>query len=140
MSFTTIALLATGAVGMLGWFFAWRGRGDVLEAAAAELAARQLAFQTSAAAAANDTKYQAEKLRADQLQAQLDSERASKQALIDALTKAGAPVGPVVVDNALDRLYPDGDQGGQGPGTGHGRDPGGMPGQPAPAAASPSKV
>ncbi|HKQ65974.1 MAG TPA: hypothetical protein VJZ73_13250 [Methylomirabilota bacterium] len=139
MSFTTIALLATGAVGMLGWFFAWRGRGDVLEATTSELAARQLTFQATAAASAADTKYQAEKLRTDQLQAQLDSERASKQALIDALAKAGSPVGPVVVDSSLDRLYQDGDQGGQGPNAGVGGGPAGVSGQPAPAAGPPAK-
>lgn len=140
----TLALLVTGALGMMGWFFAWLGQRavvgkdkEVAEARAGEAAAKGLAFEAQAKASLSDTLHAAEKSRADGLQTQLDAERKARQDLVHELAKKGLPVGDVVVDAAVDRLYPDGDQGGSGPGAGSGGDPAGVSGQPAvPAGAS----
>jgi hypothetical protein len=134
---STIALLLTGAAGMLGWFFAWRGRGEQLEAMNEEEASKQAAVDANARAVTAEARLAAEQLRGDQLQRQLDSERAAKQSIIDAVAKSGAPVAPVVVDDAFSRLYSDG--GGQGPGTNSSGNPVGVSGQPAPATAAPGK-
>ncbi len=138
--FTTIAILATGAVGMLGWFFAWRTRGEVVDARkeiqsseAGEVAAKALALEANAKAVTALAQADAAQRTATGLQNQLDAERKSRQALVDALAKAGAPVGGAVVDSALDGLYPNGDQGGSGAGPNPGGGPVGVPGQhPAP--------
>lgn len=138
MNFTTIALLATGAVGMLGWFFAWRARGDVVDAQkavqaaiAGETAAKGLAFEADARAVASGAQLTAAKMAATGLQNQLDAERKSRQDLVDALARSGAPVGDVLVGSALDGMYPDGDQGGAGASPSPGGSPVGVPGQSA---------
>lgn len=143
---TTISLMATALVGMLGWYFAWRARGEAGDerrraesALAGEIAAKAMALEATQAKLTAEGMGAAQKSRADGLSLQLDTERASKQALIDALAKAGAPVGPVVVDSALDGLYKNGDQRGQGGDPNAGGNPAGVSGQPAPAPSSPSK-
>jgi hypothetical protein len=147
MNFTTIALLATGAVGMLGWYFAWRGRGEIIaarkevEAAeAGEATAKQVAFENGGRAVTAETLAGARLSQLEGLQMQLDGERKSRQHLVDELTKAGVAVGPVVVESALDRLYKDSRQGGPGSDPGSGGDPQRVSGQPAgPAGSSSSR-
>lgn len=127
MDFTIVALMATGAAGALGWFFAWRGRGELIAAhkeieedQAFLAAANTLAFAGNSKAAAAGAALAVAQARTDALAVELDAERKSRQSLIDALAKSGAPVGDAVVDNAMDRLYSNGDQGGPGPDTGSG--------------------
>lgn len=125
MTLETVALMATGALGMLGWFFAWRARGEVIEARheveaaeAGEAAAKGVAFDNGARAVTAESLAGSERSRSEALQRELDGERKAKQALIDALAKSGAPVGPIVVESALDQLYPNPNRGGQGSGSG----------------------
>jgi len=132
----TIALLITGALGMLGWFFAWLGQRQVVDkgrevnaAAAGEAAAKTVALAAEAKAVTVAAQLAAEKARADALQVQLDSERQARQHLVDELAKKGLPVGDVVVDAAVDRLYADG--GGQGASADAGGDPQRLSGQPS---------
>jgi 4-aminobutyrate aminotransferase-like enzyme len=134
---STIALLVTGAFGCLGWFFAWHGRGEQLDAMQEEEASKQSAADAGARAVTAEARLAAEQLRGDSLQRQLDSERAAKQSIIDAVAKSGAPVAPVIVDDALGRLYQNGS--GQGPGADASGNPVGVSGQPAPATAATSK-
>lgn len=110
--FDVIALLITGAAGMLGWYCAWAARGEALAArtaiataVAGETAAQELAAEAKAQAATAGIQAQAATARADQLQGQLDAERAGRQALIDAMAKSGVPVAPLVVGSVLDGLY-----------------------------------
>jgi hypothetical protein len=134
---TTIALLVTGAFGCLGWFFAWRGRGEQIDAMQEEEASKQSATDAGARATTAEARLAAEQLRGDRLQRQLDTERAAKQSIIDAVAKSGAPIAPVIVDDALGRMYQNG--AGQGAGSDASGDPVGVPGQPAPAATATSK-
>lgn len=140
----TIALLVTGALGMLGWFFAWVSqravvaKGAELAAAnAGEGAARTVALTAEGKAAVAQAQVEAAKARADSLQAQLDAERKSRASLVDALSKKGVPVGDVVVDSALDRLFPDGR--GQGAGSSGSGDPVAVSGQPTASSRSSSQ-
>lgn len=137
----TVALLVTGALGMLGWFFAWLGQRavvakdrEVADARAGEAAAKSLALEAQAGAAAATARLSGERARADGLQMQLDAERKARQDLVHDLAKKGVPVGDAVVDSAMDRLYPDDRQGGQGASAGSGGDSPGVSGQPARAA------
>jgi hypothetical protein len=139
-----VSLMATALIGMLGWFFAWRARGEAGDerrraesALAGEIAAKAMALEATQAKLTAEGMGAAQRSRADGLALQLDTERASKQALIDALAKAGAPVGPVVVDSALDGLYKNGRS--QGADSNTGGNPTGVSGQPASAPSSPSK-
>lgn len=138
----TIALLVTGALGMLGWFFAWWGQrqvvskdADVAAAHAGEMAAKAMALASEGKAATAAAQLGAEKERSAALQTQLDSEREARQHLVDELAKKGLPVGDVVVDAAVGRLYADG--GGQGASADAGGDPQRLSGQSA-APSSPS--
>lgn len=131
-----LSIMATALVGMLGWYFAWRARGEASEerrraesALAGEMAASAMTLEASQGKLTAQAQAAAERSRADSLSVQLDTERVSRQALIDALKKAGVAVGPVVVESALDRLYPDPDGGGQGSGAGSGGDQAGVSGQ-----------
>lgn len=137
--FDVIALAVTGVFGMLGWVAAWRSRGYTLEtknllaaATAGEVAARELLLEANAKAATASTQASVAMSRADSLQLQLDAERKARQSVVDAMAKSGAPVGPVVVDDALGRLYPDGDAGGSSAGSNPGGSGSGVPGQLAP--------
>jgi hypothetical protein len=139
--FDVIALAVTGVVGMLGWFAAWRARGDTLEtknllaaATAGEVAARELLLEANAKASTAATQASVAMSRADSLQMQLDAERKARQSVVDAMAKSGVPVGPLVVDDALGRLYPDGDAGNPGAGSNPGAGGSGVPGQLAPLA------
>lgn len=140
----TVALLVTGALGMFGWFFAWWGQRQVVgkdaelaAAVAGEAAAKTVALAAEGKASTATAQLAAEKARADALSMQLDSERQARQHLVDELAKKGIPVGGIVVDDAVDRLYKDG--GGPGAGADAGRDPQRVSGQPASAAAPTDK-
>lgn len=135
---STVGMLITGALGMLGWFFAWHGQRavvgkdkEVADAKAGEASARQVALEAEAKAATAQALLAAAQSRAGSLQVQLDAERKSRHDLVDELAKRGVPVGDVVVDAAVDRLYPNGDQGGQGSSASAGGDSQRVPGQPA---------
>jgi hypothetical protein len=144
MSLPEILILVTGAVGVFGWFFAWRARGEVgdvrkeLAIAVADATnAKDSALQSGARAVTAEglvVNYRAQYVA---VTAQLDAERRSRQSLVDALAKAGVPVGGVVVDTVMDGLYQDG--GGQGPDAGTGGGQAGLSGQPAPAPLTPTK-
>lgn len=138
MAFEEISLLVTGALGVAGWWYAVRSRGQTLDtrkeleaALEAGNAAKGAAVEAAVARAAAEVKYASELARADKLVLELETERKSRQALVDALAKSGAPVGDAIVGSALDGLYPNGDKGSQGAGSGGGGDQSGVPGQPA---------
>jgi hypothetical protein len=146
MSIDTILIFGFGAAGMLGWFFAWRSRGEALGATrkadaaeAGEIAAKTLVIEANGRALTAEAKFTVERSRADSAEAQLAAERQSRQALVNAFAKAGAAVGDVVVESALDRLYPNGDTGNPGARPDSSGDPVGVSGQSAPAAAPPAK-
>lgn len=134
MSFSVIALLVSGLAGVTGWFFAWRSRGETIDArnqAAVERAtavsAQAVAFAANERAVTAEARWSAEAGRAKGLELQLAAERQSRQNLVDALAKSGAPVGDVLVDSALDELYTNPGRGGQGAGSGASGDPVGLP-------------
>jgi hypothetical protein len=138
MDLNTIALLVTGALGMVGWFFAWWGQRSVVDknkevaaAVAGENAAKTLVLAAETKATAALAQLLVAQERAQSLNQQLDAERKARQDLVRELAKNGVPVGGVVVDAAFDRLYQDG--GGQGSGSGDrsGGDPKPLSGQPA---------
>jgi len=139
MTLTEIAVLVTGAAGMVGYFLAYLARGQTLDrdsrltAAALDLAAAKGAsFDAGARAVMSETRLADAQRAIGALQLEVDGERKIKQSLVDALAKAGVPVGDVLVGSAVDRLYQD--RGGQGsdPGSGGGQKP--VPDPPAPAA------
>jgi len=126
--FQVIALLVTGALGVAGWFAAWRARGQAIEtqteltkAAVAIAAEKDATSEANAGRVAAEARSKIALERAVSMERELATERAARQALVDAIKKAGLPVGPVLVDNALDRLYQD--TGGQGLAAGSGRGP-----------------
>jgi ribosomal protein S11 len=130
--FYPVALFLTTAGAMLGWYLAWKAKGDVAKAkdaealaVAGEHTARDAAFEANARCITATTQLSALEGRMVQLQHMLDAERESRQALVNALAQSGLPIGDIVVDSALDRLYPDeGDPSGS---TGAGTRPGGRP-------------
>jgi len=137
--FDVIALLVSGLAGALGWFFAWRSRGEAMaavseeeKARAGESAATTQAFVANARATAAEAQAAVASERALALQAQLDNERRQRQALVDALAKAGVPAGDILVGGAIGVLYPDGGGSGQdsGPNPGDGRSTQPMPAVP----------
>lgn len=116
-----LAIGSSSVLGAIGWVFAWRARGEALDESKAhektklELAAtKSTAMDEGRRAAAAEIRARFEAERSAALEAALAAERQTRQSLVDALTKAGVPVGPALVDNALDRLYKD--KGGQGGG------------------------
>ena len=128
----TYAVMISGVIGMLGFFFAWLAqravvrKGEELAAAVAgEQAAKALALESEGKAATAQAQLSAATSRADSLQTQLDAERKARQDLVHGLAKNGLPVGEAVVDSALDRLYPngDGDKGSSGSGSNTGGNP-----------------
>lgn len=134
MSFSAIALLVSGLAGVVGWIVAWRSRGETLDVrkqlaeAARDLADTQtLALQQGLVASTADAKWQAEMLRSAALESQLAAERQSRQSLVDALAKSGAPVGDLLVDGALDELYADQGSGGSRPRSNTGGGSNGVP-------------
>lgn len=134
---TVISLLVTGVAGMAGWFFAWLARGDAIDAikaigvaTAGEGAAKELLLEAQQKLVTATTQLTAASARGDNLQTQLDSARKGNQDLVHALAKAGAPVGPMVVDVALGGLYPDGDTAGAGAGADAGGGGSAVPGEP----------
>jgi hypothetical protein len=143
MSFESVAILISGAAAVVGFFLAWRSRGEVIDAEqkvadanAALQAARAETFVSAARMVTATTQLSEQQARTDALTKELAAERVSRQALVDALAKAGASVGDVVVDQSLDRLYKD--SGGQDSGAGTSGGTPGVSGQPTPAPTGPA--
>lgn len=141
MEWNTVALAATGALGTMGWLFAWIAERSVVAkdrevatAKAGEVAAKALTLAADAKASVAEAKLASEVSRALDLQVQLDAERKARHDLVDELAKKGVPVGDSLVDAAMDRLYQDG--GGQDPGSGSSGDPQRVSGQPPTPAGS----
>jgi len=135
MGFSEIALLLSGLAGVIGWYVAWRSRGETVDARkeiaverAAATEAQNVAFSANDHAVTAEARWSAEVVRSSGLERQLAMERQSRQNLVDALAKSGAPVGDLLVDSALDELYPNPGSAGSGPGSGTSRDPAGVPG------------
>jgi enhancing lycopene biosynthesis protein 2 len=135
-SFSEIALVVSGLLGAIGWLFAWRARGEVTDvrkelevARAATQAAKDVSFTAGSRAVVAETQLADERRHSAALTLQLATERQHVQTLVDALAKAGAPVGGLLVGSALDGLYEDG--GGQGTDPGTGRGPALVPDAPA---------
>lgn len=125
MTLTEIALLATGAAGMIGFLLAYLARGQTIDRdaqlalAASDLeTAKATAFDAGARAVIAETKLADANRTIAALELEVDSERKTKQSLVDALAKAGVPVGDLLVGSAIDRLYQDGR--GQDPDSGPG--------------------
>lgn len=153
MQIVDVVIAATGAAGMVGWFLAWRSRGEALAAAAREGQAldrsrAQERYADAANASRNDATRREVAALAELDQARVDAaalqrtlagERAETRRLIARLAENGVPVGGMLVDGALDGLYPDDHSRPAGGGSGGGADPVGVPGDsagPAGAAAS----
>lgn len=132
-----IAELAAGVAGaaaIAGWIYAYRARGEARSAL--ELANREAerarlaevardaadakASDAIADAAACDVELRAERAALTATRAELIDERRKNATLLEKLAKAGAPVGPVLLDSTVDRLYADKDRRGS-----QGRDPNG---------------
>jgi hypothetical protein len=127
-----IVSASVGAAGAVSaWIFAYRARGEALaarndantsaerariaETKADESDAR--AFDSEARAVAAATELKAAEARIAVLLNQVDARRRENTELYERLAKAGAPVGGVLVDASLDRLYEDEDRGEAGRGT-----------------------
>jgi hypothetical protein len=125
-----IVATVAGVGAVAGWVFAYRARGESraalaaaneaadrarLEAARADAAeARANALASDAAAAAVELK--ATRAEVSVVRSVLTRERREKAALLADLATRGVPVGPVLVDDAIDRLYPHENDQGRGPG------------------------
>lgn len=118
------AVAVAGAVGSVtGWINAFRARGesrDALKKANEEAERSRIAEAARDAARAKilDAESRAETALAElrvatetegSLRAELARERREKAKLVDDLAKRGAPVGDVLVDSTVDRLYEDED-------------------------------
>lgn len=130
MTLTEIALLVTGAAGMVGFILAYLARGQTLDRdaklarAAFDLAAvKASSFDAGARAVMAETRLADAERTIASLQLEVDNERKAKQSLVDALAKAGVPVGDVLVGSAVDRLYPNGGGQGANPGARGGQEP-----------------
>ncbi len=139
MTLTEIALLSTGAAGMVGFVLAYLARGQTIDrdakltAAAQDLAvAKSASFDAGARAVMAETRLADAQREIATLKLELDNERKAKQSLVDVLRKAGVAVGDLVVGAAVDRLYQDGGGQGVNPGAGGGEKP--VPGDPAASA------
>ena len=127
-----------------GWVFAYRARGesrDALERVNEEADARRLAesaldaakarvFDAEARAIVALAEARAARLAEDQLRSELSRERNERMAAYVRLAEMGAPVGAVLVDAAIDELYPNANRDGRpasgdpgDPGAGGGADP-----------------
>lgn len=111
-----IAELIAGGAALLvtasGWIAAWRARGSENEAHAGRRVAEAArdAEQAKTANAIADRDAAKGELRAaviarDMYKSTLDTERAEKVVLLEKLAALGAPVGPVVLDDAIARLH-----------------------------------
>lgn len=131
-----------GALGIAGtasgWFFAWRARGEANEAAerarlaeARTGAAEQRAFESSMAAAATSAQLKGAEIDVANAKQALARERADQSRILEHLAQAGAPVGDVLVDSTMDRLYADRERTRRGAGPGSGGDPIAVPAAPA---------
>jgi hypothetical protein len=134
----TIAFAVACTVGMFGWFCAWlaqrsvvAARRELADAVAGETVAKDAATSAVARSVAAETLSSSMATQLRDLQVQLDAERKARQDLVHGLAQKGVPVGDAVVDSALDRLYPNGDQGGSGSGADAGGDSQRMSGKPA---------
>ena len=128
-----------------GWVFAYRARGESRDALAraneradedadarrlaesALDAARARVFDADARAIVALAEARAAKLAEDQLRSELSRERHERMAAYARLAEMGAPVGAVLVDAAIDELYPDANRDGRpaggDPGASGGADP-----------------
>ncbi len=139
-------LAALGIAGTAsGWYAAWRSRGDANQAG--ERARLAGARADAADARAVDAEMHAVAAEAQRKGAEIDvqnarqaiaRERAAAAEILETLAKAGAPVGDVLLDGTIDRLYADRDRqrAGRGPHPGAGGDPVDVPAPPAGAARS----
>lgn len=101
--------------------FAWRGRGEAIAATRRELEAGKKLLEAErkadelgrakldadAIAAAANTELAATKEELERVREVLISERVKTGNLYEKLAALGAPVGDVVVDSAIDGLFPD---------------------------------
>ncbi len=141
---TEIAIISTGAAGMVGFLLAYLARGQTLNRdaqlarAAFDLAAvKASSFDAGARAVMAETRLADAQRTIAALQLEMDSERKTKQSLVDALAKAGVSIGDIVVGSAVDRLYQDGGGQGADSGSGGGQKPvPAIPSGPAAGAAS----
>lgn len=104
---------------------AWRSRGEAMRATERQMTAygRELdalkaveeanrkIFNAEAESAAARKELAGAKSELERVRAELAAERAAKGKLYAELAKRGAPVGDVVVDDAIDGLYEDKDRG-----------------------------
>ena len=140
--------IIAGALGVgvtaSGWIFAYRARGESNDS-------RKAANESAERARISDAKAEAANARADHAEANLEAsrvemksaqadaavargtltrERREKAALLADLAKRGVAVGDVVVDDAIDRLYPhshENDRGPEDPNGDKGRNGGPLP-------------
>lgn len=139
-------LTGIGAVGTAtGWLFAWRSRGEALSARgmandAAErariaevktAAMEQQALDAESRAAVAVLQYKATMADLGIVQENLLRERTLRGALLEKLAILGAPVGDILLDSTIERLYANRHRPGGGSGSGPGGDPPAVPGDPA---------
>lgn len=112
-------LAGAAAVGVTvsGWIVAYRERGKANEAAersriaeVARDAARQHGDDDKNKRAAAESELRVERVNVDRLTHEVARLAREKRDLLERLATSGVPVGDVVVDDALDRLYPDEDR------------------------------
>lgn len=130
-----IAEIAAGVgalAGIGGWIFAWRARGEALDARKDANAAaaqqriaevetenqRRRADVAELTAATANTRADAATSNAAAARGQLERERKGWNETIEHLAQAGVAVGDALVDGALDQLYPNRDRGKAGGGEG----------------------
>lgn len=127
---TWIVGIGVALVTASGWFMAWRSRGEALDAkesanAAAERAriaeakagvAADHAVDAEARASTAVMQYKASEATLVTTQRELAAERAGRADLLEQLAKLGAPVGDVLLDSTIDRLYKNGHREGTGGG------------------------
>jgi hypothetical protein len=145
MTYVILGLIGA-ALASSGWVFAWRARGEANAAGdrarlAESLADARLTRVPVAMAEASTavTQYRALQTTLADTQNQLARERAGKAELLEQLAKIGAPVGDVLFDNTIDRLYKNRDRAGGGQGSGPGGGADDLPGAPAGGAPDPAK-
>lgn len=133
-----LAAAAAGVAAIGGWIAAWRARGDsnaagerarIAEVKADAGVARALDAEAGRAAA--EAQLKAAAVENQNLRAALSREQATKGALLEKLAALGAPVGDVLLDSTIDRLYKNRDRQGNGSSSGAGGDPTPVPAGPA---------
>lgn len=132
-----ILILLGGVVAASGWFFAWRSRGETNKAGdrariaeARADAERARALDSDSGRAAAEAQVKAAAAENKNLRAELALERKTKGDLLEKLAKADAPVGDVLLDSTVDRLYANRHREGNGPGSRGGGGEAAVPGDP----------